>query len=165
MRNRLTAAEALNEYLKVRLQRLQQKDCSSGGVCSSSSSSGSSVDGYSSISNEPFIDKCRVSSSLQGGESSTGSHEMWSVSCSDKSASDSNDSFRLGGGEGPDGVVAIMSSYGKSVLLSRTSFCSCNAAAQFKKSITMGQSAIIAGPALILLCRSPVLARTEQSSV
>jgi hypothetical protein len=117
MRNRLAAAEALNEYLRVRLHRLQQKDCNSGGVCSSSSG-GSSMDGYSSSSSEPSIDKCRVSSSLQGEESSTGSRELWSVSCSDKSASDSNDSFRLGGGEGPDGVVAVMSSHGKSVLLS-----------------------------------------------
>jgi hypothetical protein len=75
------------------------------------------VDGYSSSSSEPSIDKCRVSSSQQGGESSTASHELWSVSCSGKSASDSNDSFRLGGGEGPDGVVAVMSSHGKSVLL------------------------------------------------
>jgi hypothetical protein len=117
MRNRLAAAEALNGYLRVRLHRLQQKDCSSSGVCSSGGG-GSSVDSYSSSSNEPSIDNCRVSSSQEGGQSSTGSHELWSVSCSDKSASDSNDSFRLGGGEGPDGVVAVMSSHGKSVLLS-----------------------------------------------
>ena len=115
MRNRLAAAEALNGYLRVRLHRLQQKDCSSGGVCSSSG--GGSMGGYSSSSNEPSIDKCRASSSQQGGESST--HELWSVSCSNKSAShSSNDSFRLGGGEGPGGVVAVMSSHGKSVLLS-----------------------------------------------
>jgi hypothetical protein len=117
MRNRLAAAEALNGYLRVRLHRLQQKDCSSGGVCSSSG--GSSMGGYSSSSNEPSIDKCRASSSQQGGESSTGSHELWSVSCSNKSVShSSNDSFLLNGGEGPGGVVAVMSSHGKSVLLS-----------------------------------------------
>lgn len=115
MRNRLAAAEALNGYLRVRLHRLQQKDCSSGGVCSSSG--GGSMGGYSSSSNEPSIDKCRASSSQQGGESYT--HELWSVTCSNKSAShSSNDSFRLGGGEGPGGVVAVMSSHGKSVLLS-----------------------------------------------
>jgi hypothetical protein len=74
--------------------------------------------GYSRSSNQPSIDNCRVSSSQQGGGSSTGSHELWSVACSDKSATDSShDSFRMVVGEGPDGVVAVMSSHGKSMLL------------------------------------------------
>lgn len=113
MRNKLAAAEALNGYLRVRLHRLQQKECSSGGVCSSSTG-GSSLGGYSSNSNEPSIDNCRVLSLQQGEHSFSGSHELWSVACDAKSAADpSNNSFRIAGGEVIDGVVAVMSSHGK----------------------------------------------------